>query len=90
MSPLAGDILGLQTTSIDFAYNPKSFSTAECEIEIRTTQFDSQPKLIRVVGSSAPAADAKMDSMYGDMEGQSRGLGTIYEEDQANKPKTLL
>lgn len=41
MSPLAGDILGLQTTSIDFTYNPKSFSTAECEIEIRTTQFDS-------------------------------------------------
>ena len=41
ISPLAGDILGLQTTPIDFAYNPKSFSTAEAEISIRTSQFDS-------------------------------------------------
>ena len=93
VSPLAGDILGLQTTSIDFVYNPKSFSTAECEIMVRTTEFDSKPHLIRVVGNSAPAAQAdldKLNSMYDDMGGESRGLGTIYEEDQANRPKTLL
>ena len=49
-----GDILGLQTTSIDFSYNPRTNSTAECEIEIRTTEFDSQPKRIRIVGNAAP------------------------------------
>ena len=46
--------------------------------------------MIRIVGSAAPAAETKLDSLYGDVEAQSRGLGTIYEEDQAYKPKTLL
>ena len=54
VSPLLGDILGLQTTSIDFSYAPRTHSTAECEIEIRTTEFDSQPKKIRIVGNAAP------------------------------------
>ena len=35
IAPLAGDILGLQTTTIDFIFTPKSFSTAEAEIEIQ-------------------------------------------------------
>ena len=54
ISPLFGDILGLQTTSIDFTFTPKSYSTAEAEIEVRTTEFDSQPKKIRITGSAAP------------------------------------
>jgi len=54
VSPLMGDILGLQTTSIDFTYNPKTHATAECEIEVRTTEFDSKPKRIRIVGNAAP------------------------------------
>ena len=41
ISPLMGDVLGLQTTSIDFVFAPKSYSTAEAEIEIKTTEFDS-------------------------------------------------
>ena len=36
---------------------------------IRTSQFDSQPHTIRIVGSSAPAAETKLDSLYGDVEG---------------------
>jgi len=51
---LVGDVLGLQTTSIDFVYTPRSYSTAEAEIEIKTTEFDSQPKKIRITGSAAP------------------------------------
>ena len=56
VSPLCGDFLGLQTTAIDFTYNPRTHSTAECEIEVRTSEFDSQPKRIRIVGNSAPNA----------------------------------
>ena len=54
ISPLVGDILGLQTTNIDFTYNPRTNSTAECEIEVRTSELDSQPKRIRIVGNAAP------------------------------------
>lgn len=54
ISPLMGDFPGLQTTSIDFTYNPRTNSTAECEIEIKTSEFDSQPKRIRIVGNAAP------------------------------------
>ena len=54
VSPLFGDICGLSTTSIDFSYAPRTHATAECEIEIRTTEFDSQPKRIRIVGNAAP------------------------------------
>lgn len=54
ISPIQGDILGLQTTCINFNFTPKSYSTAEAEIEIKTTEFDSQPKKIRITGSAAP------------------------------------
>lgn len=59
VSPLTGDIFALQTTSIKIEYTPKSYTTAECEIQIRTTEFDSEPKLIRIVGSAAPGKEVK-------------------------------
>jgi len=83
-----GDICGLQTTSIDFEYNPKTHSTAECEIEIRTTEFDSQPKRIRIVGNAAPIAMPPQDftnSKNGSRQGNFQpGLNVIHEEDQAS------
>ena len=54
LTPLAGDIPGQQVTKLDFTYQPLTFATAEAEIQLRTTEFDSQPKVIRIVGSSAP------------------------------------
>ena len=97
-----GDILGLQTTLIDFRYNPRTHSTAECEIEIRTTEFDSQPKTIRIVGNAAPTTGIPRQTMdmasYGNGSNfkAAGGLNVIHEEDQqASKwrnpePKTLL
>ena len=98
-----GDILGLQTTSIDFVYTPKSFSTAEAEIQIRTTEFDSQPKTIRITGSAAPGAGmtVAMRSKVSGFSGSKYEHGTlnvIQEEDVDYKPnqsrmsqgKTLL
>ena len=95
VSPLTGDIPGLQTTLIDFTYNPKSNSTAECEIEVRTSEFDSQPKRIRIVGNAAPAALPPRQVDFGGYGTGSNFQKGVYEEDQASnwrdpQPKTLL
>jgi hypothetical protein len=49
---MSGDIVGNATTNINFEYYPKSYSTAECEISVRTSEFDSKPITVRVVGSA--------------------------------------
>ena len=61
ISQLKGDIASNQITQIEFAYLPMSFSTAEAEIQIRTTEFDSQPKVVRIVGSAAPFTGVPTD-----------------------------
>jgi len=55
VSAHAGEIKGLSTTELTFTYSPMTFATAEAEMQIRTTEFDSQPFSIRVVGNSAPS-----------------------------------
>lgn len=61
LSPLQGEVTGMQTTNVEFAYLPLSFSTAEAEISIRTSEFDSQPKVIRITGSAAPFQGERTD-----------------------------
>ena len=92
VSPLAGDFLGLQTTCIDFTYNPRTNSTAECEIEVKTSEFDSQPKRIRIVGNAAPPTTLpKQVDLYGTATGFKKGQihddGNDWRDPQ---PKTLL
>jgi hypothetical protein len=41
LAPLHGDIMGMQQTMIEISYTPSTFTTAECEIKFRTTEFDS-------------------------------------------------
>jgi len=50
-----GDIMGMQQTMIEIFYTPSTFTTAECEIKFRTTEFDSQPILCRIVGNAIPS-----------------------------------
>jgi hypothetical protein len=52
VSPMTGDIWGLESSFIDIAYTPKSFTTAQAEIKFKTTEFGSEYKIIRIVGSS--------------------------------------
>ena len=99
ISPLYGDILGMETTSIDFVFTPKSFSTAEAEIEIKTTEFDSKPKRIRITGNAAPGSgypDAQigkdpLQSGYSNKRFEPApplsNLNVIYEEDQYESNK---
>ena len=76
LSPLSGDITGMQVTNIDFAYLPLSFSTAEAQIQIRTSEFGSEPKTVRIVGSAAPFSGQAID---------------VSKADESNMmPKTLL
>lgn len=52
--PLSGDILGMQETVIEVYYRPTTHTTAEAEISFRTTEFDSQSKICRIVGNAMP------------------------------------
>ena len=54
ITPQHADILGMQETMIAVHYTPSTFTTAECEIKFRTTEFDSQPILCRIVGNALP------------------------------------
>ena len=54
IDPQHGDIYGMQETMIAVHYTPSTFTTAECEIKFRTTEFDSQPILCRIVGNALP------------------------------------
>lgn len=44
----------MQMTPINFQYSPKTLTTAECIIKVRTSEFDSQDKVIRIVGNATP------------------------------------
>lgn len=43
VSPVSGDIIGNQDTKITFTYSPTTFTTADAEFEIRTSEFDFKP-----------------------------------------------
>jgi len=51
----------MQATELYFVYQPMSYSTAEMEFQIKTTEFDSQPKVVRIVGTSAPYTGPPID-----------------------------
>ena len=54
VSQLLGDIYGNQSNPITFTYNPTTFTTAEAEFELRTSEFDFEPQVVRIVGSAIP------------------------------------
>jgi len=52
VAPMSGDIVGNSNTEITFSYNPTTFTTAEAEFEVRTSEFDFNPQIVRIVGSA--------------------------------------
>jgi hypothetical protein len=85
VSPLEGEITGLRTTELAFSYNPKTFATAEAEITIRTTEFDSELRTIRIVGNAAPAKDVDRKQIGG-----PSFTGSIVDASGVEGSKTLL
>lgn len=69
ISPMMGEITGMQTTEIAFSYTPKTFATAEAEITVRTTEFDSEMHTIRIVGNAAPTKDGDRKMIGASMAG---------------------
>ena len=69
VSQLLGDIYGNQSNPITFSYAPSTFTTAEAEFELRTSEFDFEPQVIRIVGSAIPQRlDSQMPFYPGAME----------------------
>ena len=66
---MMGEITGMQTTEIAFSYTPKTFATAEAEITVRTTEFDSEMHTIRIVGNAAPTKDGDRKMIGASMAG---------------------
>ena len=54
VTPMSGDIIGNSITQITFIYVPGTFTTAEAEFEVRTSEFDFSPQVVRIVGSALP------------------------------------
>ena len=54
VNPANGDLYGNSNTQITFIYNPTTFTTADAEFEIRTSEFDFKPQVVRVLGSATP------------------------------------
>ena len=41
-------------TALPFMFEPKVLATADCEIELSTSEFDSKPLKVRLTASAAP------------------------------------
>ena len=41
--PMSGDINGNGITELEFSYDPSTFTTADAQFEIRTSEFDFKP-----------------------------------------------
>jgi hypothetical protein len=53
-TPLKGELVGNQTFEFIFSYRPLSLTTSECEIMVKTSEFDSQTHCIRLVANASP------------------------------------
>ena len=84
---MVGEITGMRTTELSFSYIPKTFATAEAEITIRTTEFDSEPKTIRIVGNAAPAKDSERRMLGGPSQNQTV---SVMDQSIVDNTKTLL
>jgi hypothetical protein len=87
VTPLHDDILGMQDTMIAVHYTPSTFTTAECEIKFRTTEFDSQPIQCRIVGNALPTKQ----NVNGPRDIQSEDAPAELQYDvKKTKTRTLL
>jgi hypothetical protein len=52
---MGGDILGGQTAKLELIYRPCDSTTASAVFRIITTEFDSKPQEVKVIGSAIKA-----------------------------------
>lgn len=63
-TPLTGELLGNQIFEFKFSYNPLTQNTAESEIIIKTSEFDSQSHRILLIANAAPQYNQSEVSQY--------------------------
>jgi hypothetical protein len=89
VSPMSGDIKPMGKTQLEIIYRPNSNTTAQATFKMTTTEFNSKPCYVRVVGASKPGdIPPRTDITY------YNNQDNTYEEDESRyedtKPKTLL
>jgi len=89
---VVGDIYGNQSNPVSFTYTPTTFTTAEAEFELRTSEFDFEPQVIRIVGSAIPQ---RLDSQQPFYPSVMEGTEGDFPEESASsvikrKNRTLL
>ena len=102
ITPMSGEIKALSKTPIELLYRPSTNTTASATFKLTTTEFNSKPEVVRVVGSATPGTfnvGATKDHIEIEDYGYN-SYGDIQEEDQQDsrrdtktqwdKPKTLL
>ena len=52
VEPMSGDIPGNSKTKIEINYFPRESTTAQAEFKFITTEFDSKPEIVKIVGSA--------------------------------------
>lgn len=78
ITPLSGDIVGGQNVKLELVYRPCDSTTAQAVFTIITTEFDSKPQEVKIIGSAIKARIA---------------VGPIAEEEREEddyESKTLL
>jgi len=92
VSPLVGEIDGNSQNIITFKYFPSTFTTAEAEFQLRTSEFDFEPQVIRIIGSAIPQKVDAQQFYQGDSLYQADQMEEESEEGSVirRKNRTLL
>lgn len=94
---MSAEIRGLSKTDIEVIYTPTTYTTAEAQIEFRTTEFDSRPVHTTIMASAAPTQTNIRKGMNESEfarevihERQDEGEDEYVTEVRKTKGKTLL
>ena len=96
ITPMVGDIEGNKNTTLTFSYTPTTFTTADAEYEIRTSEFDFKPQIIRLLGSATPQRIDIRQKLYDQTVNESMEDGLEASEAEGTdrvikrKGRTLL
>jgi hypothetical protein len=55
LTPMRGDILGNSTVELELLYTPNESATAQASFKLITTEFDSKPQEVKIIGSAVKA-----------------------------------
>ena len=83
VEPLEGDIPGNSKTWIEITYIPRESTTAQAEFKFITTEFESKPEIVKIVGSA----------VHSQVNVQKKQTQSVIEEETVvtkKKGKTLL